>query len=289
MKVIFNGVYGSRLYGLETPTSDWDYKGIYLPTKRDIVFNTYKESIEQHTNTLDTTLYAATKFVKILSKCDTVSFDMIHTPEQFTLETSLLWESMQEVRSDFYCKNMRGILGYIRTQASKYGHKVDRLKAMEEVLHQLVRGVPLSKVHNNKYVKLVPERNDVKETLDVCGSRYQTAMPRDLVIDSLNARINRYGERTKKGSLAGGDWKAMSHAFRVLLQLEEIVETRDLVFPLVRADEILKMKLGEHSQADCVAIIDEAYDRVVAKLEASDLPEHARPGRLEELIYNEYC
>jgi len=30
MNTIFNGVFGSHLYGLNTPTSDKDYKGVFM-------------------------------------------------------------------------------------------------------------------------------------------------------------------------------------------------------------------------------------------------------------------
>lgn len=49
MKTIVEMVFGSHLYGLETPTSDKDYKGIYLPHPREILLGTAKKSIDTST------------------------------------------------------------------------------------------------------------------------------------------------------------------------------------------------------------------------------------------------
>lgn len=43
MKIIMETVFGSHLYGLNTPTSDKDYKGIFLPHPRDILLGKAQE------------------------------------------------------------------------------------------------------------------------------------------------------------------------------------------------------------------------------------------------------
>ena len=297
LDVIFNGVFGSHLYGLSTPKSDKDFKGVYLPTKKELVFNTYKDSIDVQTKEVDTTFYAVTKFAKILSKVDTVSLDMIHTPSEFTITTSALWEEIRSYRSDLYCKNARGVLGYIRTQAAKFCHKQDRYKEMKELLG-LIEGTDLTVkvVHTTlpeiiqrsgfKFIKYVPEKGNISGNIDVCGSRYQINAAVSYMKDGLDQKLVRYGERTLAGNKAGGDFKSMSHSYRVLLQLEEIIDTRGLKFPLTNRDEILKIKVGEYSQEDVMSRIDELYSKVTSKLEYSDLPEESDITRIEDCIMN---
>lgn len=298
LNVIFNGVFGSGLYGLSTPTSDEDFKGIYLPTKKQLVFNDYKDSIEKQTEEIDTTYYAVTKFIKILEKCDTVSMDMIHTPEQFTIETSTLWGKIQSLRGSIYCKNMRGILGYIRTQSSKYGHKVDRYNEMFSLMDMLYYLDDDGKVEDTtlpemvrgsefKYIKYTPSKGDVRANIDVCGSRYQINANVSYLREGLTAKINRYGKRTKKGSLQHGDWKSLSHAYRVLLQLEEIIDTRDLIFPLAYAPEIMKIKLGNLTQECVMSMINDKFEEVTSKLEGSDLPEYSDVSGIKDLLMEE--
>lgn len=295
--IIFNGVFGSHLYGLSTPSSDLDCKGVYIPSMRDLVFNTYKDSIENQTAELDTTFYAITKFIKILGECDTVSFDMIHTPKQFTISGSPLWEELKTYRSDLYCKNMRGVLRYVRTQAMKYTNKVDRFVEMKELLN-LIEGTDLgTKLENTtlpeivqrsgfKFIKFIPKNKDITGSVDVCGSRYQLTAQVSYLRDGLKAKLARYGKRTLKGSVSGGDFKSLSHAYRVLVQLDELIETRDLVFPLIRAPEILRIKLGEVTQESVMTMTSNLYDSVTEKLENSDLPQESNTENIVNCVLN---
>lgn len=297
-QVIFNGLYGSHLYGLNTPNSDMDYKGVYIPKLGDLVFRNYKDTIENQTKEVDTTFYALPKFISILSKCDTVSMDMIHTPEDFTIKATPLWYKLRSLRSDLYCKNMRGILGYIRTQSSKYGHKVERFKEMKEFYSWLTHTEDSSTVKETtlpeqvkqsgfKFIHYTPEKDNISANIDVCGSRYQLNAQVGYLKSGIKKKIDRYGERTLKGSLSGGDWKSISHAYRVLIQVEEMVDKRDIIFPLVKAEEILNIKLGNLDQDTVMSMISEKYEEVMEKLENSDLPEHNDVSRMKEVIMEE--
>lgn len=298
LNIIFNGVFGSALYGLSTPSSDEDYKGGYMPTEKELIFNKYKDSIEIQTDEVDYGFYAATKFVKILSKCDTVSNDMIHTPQEFTLTSTPLWEKIRSHRSDLYCKSARGLLGYIRTQALKYSHKQERFKEMKELLG-LILGTNLDvKIKDTtlpeiiqrsgfKFIKHVPAKGDVSGNIDVCGSRYQLNSAVGYLTQGVEQKLSRYGERTKEGDKKGGDFKSMSHSYRVLIQMKEMIETRDIIFPLVKAPEIMKVKLGEIPTEDVMAKLDDVYHEVVALLEQSDLPEDADVTNIENVIMND--
>jgi len=42
--------FGSTLYGTDTPESDVDYKGIYLPTKRQVILQDFKKTLNHHTS-----------------------------------------------------------------------------------------------------------------------------------------------------------------------------------------------------------------------------------------------
>ena len=51
----------------------------------------------------------------------------------------LLWrivirKELKSYKSDLYAKNMKGIVGYIKTHAKKYSNKIDRLNEMKSVL-----------------------------------------------------------------------------------------------------------------------------------------------------------
>lgn len=304
--VLFAGVYGSHLYGLNRPESDLDYKGVCIPSFAKTILGTYDDVVEiKSLAGIDLSYFSIQKFIRLLEKGDTVSIDMLHTPEEFTIITSPLWEQLRSLRHLTYCKNMRGILGYIKTHASKYGHKVQRfneLSSFVELLQTLLKqydqtvmlsdvlelSQPNIKLFGYKYIQFNPRDKDVQENIEVLGKRYTTNASLGYLKSQLDTTLSGYGERVKKSDISGGDWKAISHAYRVLLQLEEIVDTRDLKFPLKSAPEIFKIKSGQMSEFDSIKLIDEGYDRVISKLDASDLPEHADLTPMKEVLIT-YC
>ena len=40
-KLVYLSQYGSHLYGLDTPSSDLDFRGIYIPSINDIILHKY--------------------------------------------------------------------------------------------------------------------------------------------------------------------------------------------------------------------------------------------------------
>jgi predicted nucleotidyltransferase len=296
---MFNAKFGSHLYGLERPESDTDYKGIYVPKLKEVIMARCKHTVEYTSDTVDTSYYSIGKFVTILSKNDTVSMDMLHTPNQFVIQKDTHWEAMQANRADVYCKNMRGLLGYIKTMSSKYGHKAQRREEITELLglmEHLEDHVKISQTTlpeqvmraGFKYIKFTPHHENIIANIDVCGGRHQITSSVYHLKQALQSNLKQFGRRTKATTEQGGDWKSLSHALRVLIQLEEIIDTRDLIFPLIRKDEIMKVKLGQVPHIDVISNITDAYDRVIEKLESSDLPEHNNMARFEDILMSIY-
>lgn len=118
MNVIVKMVHGSHLYGLNTASSDMDYKGVFLPSLEDIVQLNPKHEIRESTgsntqkntsNDVDTDMYSLQKFLKMACDGETIALDMLHCDNP--IETSEVWEFIRENRSKFYTKNMKAFLG----------------------------------------------------------------------------------------------------------------------------------------------------------------------------------
>lgn len=149
MKMVMETVFGSHLYGLETPTSDKDYKGIFLPHPKDILLGTAKKTIDTSTgdksskNTVDDVdrqMYSLTKFISLACDGDTVAIDMLHGDESKLIATSEIWQYIRANRWRFYTTELTGLFGYVRKQAAKYGVKGSRLAALREV-YEVLQGI----------------------------------------------------------------------------------------------------------------------------------------------------
>lgn len=139
--IICRTVFGSRLYGTDTPESDTDYKSVFLPTVDEILTGRIPKSITMSTgkhndkNTkddVDHESFSLHYFMQLLYQGQTVALDMLHGNVEEV--TTPMWRELKEHKHEFYTKNMKAFVGYARKQAAKYGVKGSRLDAAREAL-----------------------------------------------------------------------------------------------------------------------------------------------------------
>ena len=103
MNIIVKAVAGSHLFGTNTPTSDTDYKGVYMPSKEDILLGRAKSSLNLSTNQTneknssedeDVEFYSLQKFMKMLDEGQTVALELLWTPDDMIIEESSLWREI---------------------------------------------------------------------------------------------------------------------------------------------------------------------------------------------------
>ena len=120
METIVNMVFGSHLYGTSSPTSDRDYKGIFMPSREQILLQRVPHSINDSTkhgtdkNTPEDTdreQYSLHYFLYLACEGETVALDMLHAPQEFWLESSPIWEDLVLKRRQFYTKNLKALVG----------------------------------------------------------------------------------------------------------------------------------------------------------------------------------
>lgn len=287
--------FGSHLYGTQTPESDKDFKGIYLPNKEDIFLGRVKKSISCSTkedhfnkNTKDDTeieIYSLQYFIELACEGQTVALDMLHVPEEmiyfytpnYPKDYYKIWEEIIENRSKFYTKNLDAFVGYARKQASKYGIKGSRLSDAKNVLDVLYE----HGVHNQGYHKLssiwkdLPEGEHIRKYVDeksklnmyeVCNRKIQETVTIGYAYLTVEKFYNSYGERAKKAqSNEGIDWKAISHALRAAYQVKEIFEDGTITFPLKEKEFIKDVKLGK---LDYLTIVAPKLESLIDEVEA---------------------
>ena len=288
---IYVGIHGSVLYGLDHEGSDIDIKAIYMPSKHDILRGKAIKTYNYKNDELDIEIEvkSISSFLRSAESCDTNCIDLLHAPEEMSLKTTELWGDMKQYRSGMYAKNMKGIVGYIKTHSKKYTNKIDRLNEMKQLLSFInfnqdeshtpantVMGVAnLFSSSSCKYIKVVKLVKDGEQQyLEVCGKKYIFTLGVSQLKEALEVEINRYGKRSNDGLGKGLDTKSLSHALRVLLQLKEIITTKDLQFPLKHVEYVKAVKLGEVTDVrEVLNKIDTLYDECMELLADSDFPE----------------
>lgn len=291
-KKVVEILFGSHLYGLNTPASDRDYKGVVLPTAGQILMQEAKFSLKSSTgdpnakNTSedeDVEFVSLQRFIDFACQGETFAIDMLHAPENKIIHSSNLWNIIVENRDKFYTKNMKAYIGYVRKQAAKYGVKGSSLAILEEaialvkessslefkfmlgfvpkIVEDIIEYLPIG-----EYSQIVTQTHpSVREQTfyEICGRKFQTTLKIPMFLDALQNIYNSYGERAQaaKDNL-GIDWKAISHALRAGYQARAIYKEGGFEYPLKETDFLLKVKQGQldyltEVQPELESLVDE--------------------------------
>lgn len=290
-KTIVKMKFGSHLYGTNTPDSDVDIKGVFMPFLDDILLSrvnksyTLNEKISDGAkNTSEDTdieMYSLHYFIKLACEGQTVALDMLHAPEPMILEKTPLWDELTALRDKFYTKNLKAFVGYARRQAAKYGIKGSRLAAAAKVLDILSNFDTANKLgeiwdqlpEEEHLYHLEPNQNGVRQ-YQVCGKILQEGMAVSYAFDILTRFYLSYGKRARQAERNEGiDWKAVSHAIRAAYQIREILTDRTITFPLPQADFLKAIKQGKlHYIREVAPVLESLMEEVEKLSETSDLP-----------------
>jgi hypothetical protein len=305
--IIVSMLFGSHLYGTNTPKSDMDYKGVFMPTKEAIylsrvnksyTFNTKKGSQEKNeADDKDIEMYSLHYFIKLACEGQTVALDMLYAPDNMLINTSLTWAAIRQNREKFLTKNLKAFIGYARRQAAKYGIKGSRLAACKKVM-EIIDGVNHTKLTQpimyhvwdqlpeEEHLHHLGENENGVRQYQVCGKIIQEKVSLGNAYEMLKKFHDNYGERARKAEANEGiDWKAVSHAMRAAFQLKELLTDHTITFPLREAEYLKKIKSGElHFVNQVNPTLETLMDEVEELSKKSDLPEKVNRNYWDRFI-----
>lgn len=310
MELIVQIKFGSHLYGTNTPTSDEDYKSVYVPSARDILLQRVtgslqigqKEKREGERNLpgdVDNECYSLQRYLSLISEGQTVAVDMLFAPEPML--TSGLWEHIQGNRERLLTKRSAAFVGYCRTQANKYGIKGSRVASAKNALTRfeglLAQHGTLAKVGEffGPDDEVIDEhtRTMRKETTQGRTERYFECCNRMVGFSNtvkeavgIFKRIHEnYGDRARLAEKNEGiDWKALSHAVRVGQEATELLLTHKITFPLPYAAHILEIKQGKVSYDTVASQIEGLLEEVECAAETSTLRDDPDRQFIDDLV-----
>jgi len=296
LNIIVKMKFGSHLYGTANENSDLDFKGIFLPTKEQILLNrvpkshnvqTKKDNETKNTSDdIDTEIYSLQYFIKLACEGQTVALDMLHAPPNMILENSSIWDDILENREKFYTKNLQAFVGYARRQAAKYGIKGSRLNAAKKIINILTGYDSEAKMSavwqhlpEGDHLHFVEDNPNGVKQYQVCGKIMQETQKIGYTLGILTKFYDEYGKRAHLAAQNKGiDWKAVSHATRAAYQVKELLTMGTITFPLIQAPYLLAVKNGELDyQTEVSPHLEALMDEVEELSRNSTLP--SRPDR----------
>lgn len=286
--------YGSHLYGTNTPESDQDFKGIYLPSIDDILLKREQSHYSENTSNykqknnkddIDMTHFSLSYFIDLACKGESVAIDMLHAPENMLTysnpEYKYIWDFLVKNRSKFYTYKMKSYLGYIKNQAYKYSEKGNKLEFLEKLQKSVAKGIKDLKLKVDpqnpkkfkvklleKYLLIEPnyssfetvenESTGVQHFYQILNRKVEMQAPYMQLVLLINTLIKNYGERAKLAKdNKGVDWKAIHHALRCAYQLKAIYKDGVFEHPLPEKNFLKEVKLGLHPYVQIIQLLDQ--------------------------------
>lgn len=318
-KVILKIRAGSHLYGLNTPTSDEDYIGVYLNTpeellglhQSEIVDESIVDKDETGKNTqdaVDCKYYELRKFCQLCLNANPTILELLYAPDENIVEIDKYGKLLMQSRNLFLSTKIKhSFVGYAHSQMHKSHVKTENLQELKDALEYFET---LDEVDRNKmlydFFKLDKVQHPFKSHWSVPKITTDKNFPSYVIIGDLkfnNQKIKsviekiqlRVGKATNRaeGMLKHGcDPKFVSHTLRLLDEGEELLTTGFLELPLRNRDYLMKVKKAE---LDFAEVLKEA-DRRIKKLEEmkdedtvlTKAPDSKAVDRLVVNIYKEY-
>jgi hypothetical protein len=289
--LLFLTLFGSRLYGTETPgKSDLDVRGIFLPSANSLILHKAQKSLHHATgsgerrntaNDVDIDLWSVQHWLlKLLPAGDTGALDVLFAPSH---EACVLYQN--PVLENVFANPLRFVdtangkacAEYSLGQARKYGIRGSRVGALKSVrdwlslhcpdpgsnerLHDFLDAIAAS-CADGRFCSLKTVRGE--KFLQLCGKLHGGTMRMTEFMRRVETDMQRYGARAKEAGLNQGlDFKALSHALRALDQTRELLQTGRIIFPLKNREELISVKLGKYAW-------NELEQRILSRLEAVD-------------------
>lgn len=317
MREIFNMEFGSHVYGTNLPTSDRDYKGVFIPCARNIILARARDTITTTTkgpdkvkNTAedtDTELFSLKQYMKLLLEGQTVALTMLFCPPKHCLKSTVISREIVKYKDKWLHKGVSAFAGYCRQQANKYGIKGSRVAAARLAVDffELSYWTPHTKLkdiwpqmlawftdeEHCEFITDVMRGNSEYPVrmLSVCNRKVQEHITVKEARKIYKHLFDEYGQRALQAEKNEGvDWKALMHAVRVSGEAVELLSSEHITYPRPNADILLKIRKGELPYPQVAEMIEEGLAYLEVAQKESMLPEHPDYQFAEDFVFNTY-
>ena len=312
MTPIFRMQFGSHVYGTNLPTSDTDYKGIFLPSPRNIVLSTTKETISHstgnplHKNTpldIDEESFSLKQFVRLLLEGQTVALTMLFAPKHNIISTSDIYQEIIDNRQRFLHSGVSAFAGYCRQQANKYGIRGSRVHAVRDATSWFACTDPTLRLRdiwpsieewftNREHceITLTHAPNGAEcRMLSVCGRKVQEHARVKEAHQIYKRIFDEYGQRALEAEQQQNvDWKALMHATRVAGEAKELLLHHTITYPRPDSQLLLQIRKGELPYQQVAEIIEQGLIDLDKASEQSTLPKEPDYQWADDFVFNNY-
>jgi hypothetical protein len=291
-RLIFKTLAGSRLYGVATEESDYDYKGVFMEDLWELLEK--KDDVRRATDSTSNSeveLFSLNYYMKLLGQGQVIPLDMLFAPKDLWTDSSEEWEAIHAQRKHMVSSNITPFVGYAKGQAMKYGLKGNKILTIEKA----IKLVELNFSFDNICTELVDmdgisfevektSNRDVRHIV-ICGKSFGETTKADLWLGPLQKLRKSFGRRAEQAA-DGIDLKAQYHTVRICCEAVELLTTGELTFPRPEADTLIKIRAGEFTSEQLEAMVEKNFEMVKFAEENTSLPAKPDTEKMNQLVYD---
>ena len=267
-RLLYLSLFGSELYGTSTGSSDTDVRGVFLSSPESLILKKDRKSLHYSTgdnvhrncgDDIDIDLWSLGNWtLNLLPAGDTGALDLLFSvshPECVIFRDPLLDPVFENPLKFLDLANNRAYAQYSLSQAKKYGIKGSRLGVIKSV-HKWLEGqeaegwlgpyIPAIVADCGHESHCFAKDVDGVPALVLCGKVHLGSTSLEEFRNRVRHDMDRYGSRAREAEQNQNlDFKALSHALRALDQMEELLLTGKIRFPLATREKLLAVKRGD--------------------------------------------
>lgn len=302
MKVLYKIKSGSHLYGLNTPTSDMDYVGVYIEDSfEDFIdpFNTKdemdtsikskKENGKNDENAVDEKCFHIKKFIKLCADNNPNILEMLFAPEDCIEYVDPDFKSLILDHPEMFvnAKLIDRFIGYAKSQEQKSYTKSDNyvtLNTFSNSLKRVAKLITMQAKMREAVLHVDPElfkgkanQNPVDIVYEVGDMKFPSGITIKEAIARIKDRFSRASHRIEGILINKYEPKFMSHTIRLLEEGYQLLTTGKVSFPFTGKSlaDIMSIKLGNTPVEDVPEIVNEYKERLSELEKVHTLPKTA--------------
>ncbi len=278
-ELLYLTYFGSHLYGTANSESDVDYKGLYLPSKEDLLLKRARKSInwksgndndKNSSEDVDIELWSIHYFMELIGKGDTGAIDLLFSPSN--TDTVVYKDGKIDTLFDnplslFDPSETTSLVSYSYSQLKKYGLRGSRLGVLKNVYKYLtpiyhkdqetmetrlryMADKLLKKFYDESY--FFYKKINGQDALVVCGKTHLYSITMSEFYNRITREYKKYGGRSEEAEKNRGiDWKCVMHSYRCAFEMIELLKYGKVVFPLEKRDFLKRVKNAELDYNHC--------------------------------------
>lgn len=329
-KIIFKARVGSHLHGTNTPKSDEDFLGIFIPSTEDLLGLQNRPAEWTENKKLSTTArnqkgdvdckyLALYEFFSQAAQGQSQALEMFFIPDEHVIISTPEWEKIKAHKHLFLSrKGILPIVGFALAQARKAtmkGENLNRINTLIEILTIQEKDSrnfkikdyfiaqepdPVEPEKPNAELHGVPVKYFVNShgytMVRIAGLDFDVGIEFKQLRKKLELQEQKYGSRSRMAAAMNVDPKSATHAFRLVGEAEEFMQTGHITFPRPDKDFLLDVKTNNYF-GELDTDINTRIDYIRKELEPNSplplMPDYSRINKLcqemlKEHLFNEF-